>query len=153
MKEYILSVICAAVLCGIVSDLAEKKGASANILRLICGVFLSITVIRPVTEVKLEEFSFFTSDITQDAFLASDLGRTGTYNEMAAIISAEVAAYILDKAADFTKELTVDVEMDENLIPRRVILSGEVSLKGKLQLEALIEKDLGIAKEDQIWIE
>ena len=153
MKEYILSVICAAVLCGIVADLAEKKGASANILKLICGVFLSFTVIRPITEVKLEDFSFFTADITQDAFQAADLGQTNSYQEMAAIITSEVTAYILDKAADYPGELTVDVVLDADLIPRSVTLTGDISPAGKLQLEQSIEQDLGIAKEDQIWKE
>lgn len=153
MKAYVLSVICAAVLCGVVTDLTEKKGATAQILKLICGVFLSFTVIRPISEVKLEEFSFFTSDITQSAFQITDLGRNQTYHEMEAIITREVAAYVLDKAADFPGDLTVDVELDENLIPKRVHLTGSISSSGKHQLEELIETDLGIGKEDQIWSE
>jgi len=153
MKEYILSVICASVICAVVSDIAEKRGASARILKLICGVFLSFSVIRPVTEVKLEEFTLFTADIAADAFSVSDLGQSRSYNEMAAIITGEITAYILDKASEFTQALQVDVELDENLIPVRVVLFGSISPGGKLQLEEIIEKDLGIAKEDQIWSE
>lgn len=153
MKAYVLSVICAAVLCAIVTDLGEKKGTRAKILKLICGVFLSFTVIRPVAEVKLEEFSFFTADIAQDAFHITDLGQNQSYREMAAIITNEVSAYILDKASDFPGDLTVDVELDENLIPCRVILTGSISSDVKHQLEAMIETDLGIRKEDQIWNE
>ena len=153
MKEYILSVICAAMLCGIVADLAEKKGAPAHILKLICGVFLSFTVIRPIAEVKLEEFSIFTADIAQDAFRVSELGQTQSYHEMAAIITGEMRAYILDKASDFSKELQVDVQLDEKLIPIRVILKGDISPGGKQRLEEIIEMELGIAKEDQIWNE
>lgn len=153
MKQYILSVICAAVLCGIVADLAEKKGASAKILKLICGVFLSFTVIRPVTEVRLEEFSVFTADISQDAVYAADLGQKYIDNERASIITQEVTAYILEKAADDTEELTVDVVLDGDLIPRRITLTGEISPAERRRLEQIIETDLGIAKEDQNWKE
>lgn len=153
MREYIISVICAAVICAIATDLGGRKGASGQILKLICGVFLSFTVIRPVTDVKMEDFSFFASDIATDAFQVSDLGKTKSRNEMEAIITGEVAAYILDKAGDFNGELTVDVKLDENLIPRRVILTGSISPKEKQSLQEMIEKDLGIGKEDQIWNE
>lgn len=153
MKEYIFSVVCAAVLCAAVADMVEKKGSSGQILKLICGVFLSFTVIRPVTEVELEEFTLFTADIAADAFQISDQGQNQSYNEMEAIITGEIAAYILDKASDFSQDLQVDVKLDENLIPVRVFLSGSISPGGKLQLEETIEKDLGIAKEDQIWSE
>ncbi len=153
MKAYILSVICAAVMCAIAADLSEKKSASAKILKLICGVFLSFTVIRPITDVKLEEFSIFTADITEDAFQIVDLGQSRTYDEMSAIITQEVTAYILDKAADVSPELRVDVELNENLIPCRIMVYGNLSPIQKHRLEEIIEQDLGIGKEDQVWIE
>lgn len=153
MREYFLSVICAAILCAIVSGLTEKKGTSASVLRLISGVFLSFTVIRPITTVKLEDMSFFTSQITQEAAYVSNMGQEHTQSAMAAIIKQEIESYILDKAATLDGNISAQVSLDEEMLPKSVILSGQLSSYGKNQLTQIIETDLGIAKENQIWSE
>ena len=151
MKQYFLSVICSAILCGIVTGFLEKKGASGKILKLICGAFLTFTVIRPIADVRLDEFSFFTDQIMEDAAYASELGENRSREAMASIIKLETEAYILDKASLWEEELTVTVTLDEELIPCGAVLTGVLPKSKMAEVERILEEDLGIPKEEQIW--
>ena len=67
------------------------------------------------------------------------------------IITAQVEAYILDKAALYQAPVTVDVTLDEEGTPVSVRLSGAVSPYAKTRLSEMMETDLGIKKEAQQW--
>ena len=69
-------------------------------------------------------------------------------------ISDRVEAYILDKAAQYGAQLTVTVALGSDAIPlpQRVTIQGNISPYGKTQLQSWIAENLGIAKEDQVWI-
>ena len=151
IKAYFLSVICGPILCGIVTGLLEKKGAPGKVLKLICGAFLTFTVIRPVTEVRLDTISFFTEEIKSNAAIASDWGKDHNRDAMASIIKLETEAYILDKASASENDLAVEIVLDERLVPCGVMITGDISNAQKAELERIMEEDLGISKEEQIW--
>lgn len=151
MKGYFLSVICGSVVCGILTGLLEKKGTSGKILRLICGVFLTFTVIRPIADVRLDTFPVIYADWMTFGDSASAMGADYTAEAMSAIIKQEVQAYILDKAMALEGEIDAEVLLDESFIPCAVVLQGSISAKGKLALEQIIAEDLGIPKEEQRW--
>lgn len=153
MKGYFLSVICGAVLCAIVSSLMEKKGASGTVLKLICGVFLTFTVIQPITKVKLDDFAFYTSELTEDARYTSAIGEEQAKSAISAIIKQETEAYILDKASALHGIISVDVTVDGSMLPQSVTITGQLSPYAKLKLSEIMEVDLGIAKENQVWNE
>lgn len=151
MREYFLSVICCAVLCGIATSIPEKNGTASKLLKLISGILLTFTVLAPVAEVKLEEISFFVTDIQEEGEAVASMGLTHSLDAMAAIIKQETEAYILDKAGDLQGNLEVQVFLDSELKPNGVVLQGEIPESGRRQLEHIIARDLGITKEDQIW--
>jgi len=151
MRDYFLSVICCAVLCGIVTSLPEKNGTSAKLLKLISGILLTFTVLAPVAEVKLEEISFLVTDIQEEGEAVASMGRNHSLEAMAAIIKQETEAYILDKAGVLQGDLKVQVSLDSELKPNGVVLQGEITESGRRQLEHIIARDLGITKEDQVW--
>lgn len=153
MKEYFLSVICGAILCAIVTALLEKKGTSGVVLKLICGIFLTFTVIRPISTVELQDFTFFTSEISEEAAYASNIGQQHTQETIAAIIKQETEAYILDKAKALGASITAEVTLDDDLLPEMVLLAGHLTSYERHQLSQMMETELGIAKEDQIWNE
>ena len=151
MREYFLSVICCAILCSIIRAVTDKKSTSGKLLKLISGVVLTFTVLAPVAEVKLEEISFYLSDLSAEGEAVASMGRAHAVDAMEAIIKQETEAYILDKANALHIELEVHVCLDEDMKPSAVNLTGKIPESERKQLAHIIARDLGIAKEDQHW--
>lgn len=152
LREYILSVVAAAILCGIVSGLMDKKGSCAPVVKLICGVFLTLTVVHPVAKVNIDEFMKFTSSLEEDAEAAAAFGEEIYAQSMKESIIEATQTYILDKAQTLGLELEITVHLDSDQVPDEVTLEGACSPYGKQQLQAIIASDLGVPKERQIWI-
>jgi hypothetical protein len=151
MKAYFLSVICGAILCGIVTSLLEKNGASGKLLKLISGTVLTFTVLAPIAEVKLEDMTFLMTDVQEEGEAVASMGRTHSVDAMAVIIKRETEAYILDKARELQADLDICIFLDGDLKPSSVTLQGRVSGSNRQKIEHMITRDLGIPKEDQIW--
>lgn len=153
VKEYILSVICAAILCAILTGISGEKGSTAPIRKLICGIFLSFTVIAPLGNLRLTDLLEPLGDIRQDALAASAMGQTLYQESLSQVISEQTEAYILDKANARGVSLTVRVLPDESGKPHRVTMVGEISEAEQQKLMEILESELGIPKERQIWNE
>ena len=67
-------------------------------------------------------------------------------------IKSHAESYILDKAEEYGASLSADVILGEDDLPVSVCLAGRISPYGKLRLQELLETQLGIGREDQIWI-
>lgn len=150
LRQYVLSVIASALICGIVSGLI-REGPAKPLVRLICGLFLTVTAIQPIADIDF-------SDLLDDSFsyleggqYATAMGEKMAQETMAGIIKAEAEAYILDKASDLNAEITAEVFVSEEQIPVSAAISGEVSPYVRKQLETILQTDLGIAKENQQW--
>lgn len=154
IRAYLLSVCAAAVICGIVTRLVGEKGTQGAVVKMIAGVFLAFTVIRPIADVRLDSLSDWTADFSYDASLAAAAGEDLTREVLAAGIKKRSEAYILDKADALNVSLTVEVTLTEADIPVpcSVRLTGKVSPYAKGQLQTIIAEDLGIDKEHQVWI-
>lgn len=155
LREYILSVTAAAVLCGILRSIVGEKGTAAGLVKLICGLFLAFTVIRPVAEVELTEFTLLTADISEDAREAVSTGEDYARDSLSQIIKSEAEAYILDKAQAYGAEIQVVVSLsgDAQPVPEKVRITGDLSPYAKTQLQSMITEDLGIPKENLTWME
>ena len=154
IKIYLLGVVAAAVICGIVTRLMGDKGTQGAMAKLIAGLFLAFTVIRPVANISLDGLSDFTSAYSDAGQQAAAAGESLTKEALAASIKTQTEAYILDKAAALQVDLEVEVTLsDENIpTPTAVRLSGKVSPYAKARLQSIITEDLGIDKERQTWI-
>lgn len=151
MREYFISVICGAILCSVVSSLLDKKSTSGKILKLISGTVLTFTILAPVAEVKLEDMTFFMTDIQEEGKAVASMGQAQSLEAMAVIIKQETEAYILDKARELNADLDICISLDADLKPRSVTLEGRISDFNRHKIEQIITRDLGISKEDQIW--
>lgn len=154
IRQYFLSVTTAAIICAVLKALPGSKGITGGIVKLICGLFLAFTVIRPVTDIRIEDFSVFIGDISADAQTAISIGEDFSRDNLAALIKEEAEAYILDKAQALNADIqvTVAVSRDSQPSPEEVYITGNVSPYIKAQLQKIITEDLGVAKEYQIWI-
>ena len=149
-KDYLLSVTAAALICGSVGCLAGEKGSISRLMKLLCGMFLAVTVIGPVVNVKIDDLSVFTDRLAVDAELTAAIGEEKASDEMKRIIKEKSEAYILDKAKSLGADLKVNVVL-EDVIPVGVTLTGDISPFAKTSLAASIVQDLGIPLEEQVW--
>lgn len=153
LRSYILSVVSAAILCTLVLGIAGKKSNAAPILKLLAGIFLSLTMIRPVVNVRVEDFLEFAEDLHLEAEEASAVGTAYYRDSLHTVIQGKTEAYILDKAQSLNASVDVEVILDETSIPLEVTIQGSLSPETKNQLERIIASDIGIPKERQTWIE
>lgn len=154
IKTYLLSVIAAAIICGIVVRIIGEKGTMGAMAKLLAGLFLAFTMIRPLANVHIDGIANFTDSFSDEASRSAVMGEAMAKDALSASIKAQVEAYILDKAGDMNVSLTVEVTVseDEIPVPTAVRIKGAVSPYAKKQLQALISEDLGIEKERQTWI-
>lgn len=151
LRQYIFSIISAALICGILSRLTQN-GAAKEFIRLICGIFLAVIVFRPLSQIDFDVLisDFYTSQ-TQTAEELAVSGEKMAEQAMAESIKARYESYILDKAAELNTELTVAVTVNEEYVPVYAELNGEITPYARRQLEYILESDLGITKENQLW--
>ena len=152
LRQYIISVVTAAIICGIITGLAPK-GTVREMVKMLCGLFLALTVIRPIARIDDFDLSDFGLSYGLDAKAAAVMGEDFSREAMADIIKAETEAYILDKAAELNVTMEADVTLSQEDIPVPVAvhLSGDISPYAKQQMERFLTEDLGIAKENQLW--
>lgn len=153
IRQYLLSVTAAAIFCGIVKGFADEKSVAGAMIRLGTGLLMAVTVLSPFVKLQLGDLPVLSGTFWNEAESAAQDGEAMAEDCATGIIKAQVEAYILDKAASYETELTVDVIISEgdSLLPEKVILSGAVSPYAKVRLQQIISQDLGIAKENQVW--
>lgn len=148
LRTYLLSVTAAALLCGIVRGLGKSR-----VPAIAAGLFLVITVLGPLANWNgnwpAEDWS-----ISQDGQKVAEEGRQLAQQAMADSIKEETGAYILEKAKAIHADIQVKVEVSDDTIPLPVgvQISGSVTPYAKKQLETFLEDELGISKENQLWI-
>ena len=154
LRQYILSITVAAILCGLVLSFSPK-GRFQGILKLICGVFLALLVIEPITRLDPEQIlSRFSGNWDAEGEAAVAFGEEIAMDDMSSYIKRESEAYILDKVREFGFDADVEVYVGkEDLpVPERVSIRGNVPETVRRELEKLIRENLGIAKENLQWI-
>ena len=148
VSEYLMRLICAAILCGMVGAVA---GSSQGIRRLIAGIFLTMTALSPLGLPELP-------DIDPDRLYAEAQAAVQEGQEQADLMRTDIImdaceAYIWNKAAQMGLELEICLELDEEGLPRSVALTGPASPAERQQLTDAIVRELGLGKEDVTWIE
>ena len=153
MKEYLLSIVSAAMLCSIVTAFMKKDSFQVTALRLITGVFMLVVLISPITKMKLSSPIKIVDNLSLEADQITSAAVDSTRDSLCAIIKERTQAYILDKATANGVSLSVEVALSDEEIPEpiSVSLKGSISPYKKKILSNLIETDLGISAEAQIW--
>ena len=150
IKDYLLSITAAALICGIVNSLSGK-GSTGKLLKLLSGLFLAAAVIKPAVEVKLDNIYNFTDNLSVNSDIVVSQGENLAAEEMKRIIKEKTEAYILDKAKALGAEIAVEVTLHD-YTPVGVTIEGDVSPYVKKNLSANITQELDIPPEEQVWI-
>lgn len=153
LREYLLSVIIAAMISGIVLRLVKGNRTFRSIVKVLCGLFVAYTAIKPIPMLNLSGLSTFVSQYSADAKKVVQSGTDMSTNVLRESIKEQSQAYILDKAKILKADLQVEVELTEDdiPIPKRVSITGKVSPYAREKLSAIIKRDLGIDMEYQVW--
>ncbi len=153
LSEYLLGVCAAALICAVVTGLLGKKGSMGTGIKFVCGCFMLLTVLSPLTGLQLRGVNYMFTDVSAEADTLRESGENSARNQLTAIITEQTQAYILDKAEDLGASITVQVQcsVDELPVPSSVQISGTVSPYAKKRLTDIITEDLGIRKEELTW--
>lgn len=154
IRKYILSLVAAALICSIVKILIDNNTTHGKIIFLICGIFLTITVITPLVDIQIPSFELFTNSFIAEAEGASSYGKGIADNEYRSIIKSTTESYILEKASSMNATIEVDILLDEiDAVPKFISISGDVSPYVKQNLSNYLKDIFAIPEEHQKWNE
>lgn len=153
LTEYLISVTGAAIVCSGVCCLVDKNTAVCKVLRLICGVFMAVVIIQPITKLELRIPKTFQS-LTADASDISGRAAAEACLEKKRIILEQTEAYIQSKldAMDCDAELELFLQEEYPYAPARIELRGSCSPFVRSYLSAWLEDNIGIGVKEQLWI-
>lgn len=153
IRNYLLGILAAAMICAIVTAIMGEKGPNVTLTKLIAGIFLAFTLIKPVVSMDLSGIIHWTDGYGDIAAKAVAAGESQTRKALGELIKQRTGAYILDKAQALNTALEVEVTLsdDDIPVPVAVRIKGKVSPYAKGRLQSIITEDLGIEKENQTW--
>ena len=152
LAGFVLTLFAAAMICGILEGIGKQTGFH-KLLKLLCGLFLMLAVLLPVSRLSFEDISPFAMPYIAEGEQAAQAGEDYAKTTLAEIIKAETQAYILDKATQIGACVTAEVTVSDDPVPIPVAvrITGQVSDRPRQELVGLITNDLNIAKENQTW--
>lgn len=153
IRAYILSVGAAGLLCTIAAQLTGKDGMAGKALKLVTGLCMLLTVLKPFGQLRPEEMQKYFDEFSVHADCAVSQGESQTQLALQNSIKEGIASYILDKGAAQGANLTVQVVLDEGIPPklRSVYLEGEIAPYAKQVLNDTLCRELGLEEEDILW--
>ena len=151
LRSYILSLVCAAAFCGILNGIAGEKGIAVGLRKLICGVFLCVSVISPLKNLDFDGLLEPITEIREDALATVAMGKALYQESLAEVITGQAETYILNKAQSLGLAVTVSIQPDDSGKPYRATITGIIPESRMQALSDILEGDLGIPKERQIW--
>ena len=149
LRDYLLSIFAAAILCSIALSITGKKGLVGSVVQIITALIMTAVLVKPLRNFEFPDpDSFRWEAIGQEA---AANGAESAQREILAAIQEKTVMCIQNKAAQYGVSLDVRVEVEE-MLPTRVILVGAVSPYVQSSISRWIKEDLGIDPEDQEWI-
>ena len=153
IREYLIGVVAAALLFGMINTLIGTKGTVGVAIKLVSGLLMLLAVIRPWTSITFDGLFGWAEDITADGSGFVTSGKIMADEAYRASIKQQTEAYILDEAKALECDLTVEVMLsdDDIPVPKQVRLTGEISPYARQTLTNMLLQRLGIGREDIVW--
>lgn len=155
LAKYLLTVIGTAMVCGALKNLLRQGSATGKILHLLSGVIMACAVFSPIISIFGLDNPIYLSDFSREADGYTAQGISYAKDAQIDIIRSRCTAYVLDKADALGLCITVELQLSDDppYAPEQVTITGAASPYARGRLQNLIENDLAIPKEAQIWIE
>lgn len=154
MRQWLVSVTCAALIAALAESLMPKSGAG-QIGRLTCAMVLLCAILQPVLSVDVPN-----PNETLDAIYAKvQSEQTGLEQRAEAmlktLIERDSGAYIVDKAAGLGVACQAQVACVQGeggaWLPNSVLITGQMGDAQRKELIAAIQNELGILPEHQVY--
>lgn len=147
IREWLIGVTCASMVLALAEALTPAGGGK-RVCRLAGGLLLLIAAAGPLVRMDQGEVERMMAEWQVAA--AVDQTEWEEAHELLyeTIIADQAAAYIVDKAeelgADCQAEVTVRRDGDDAPVPWSTVLWGSWSQEQRIELERVLEEDLGI---------
>lgn len=140
---------------GVLTGLAVALSGGKEQIRWICGLLLVFLAVAPLGKLDLDAVWDLTEEIELDASAITSRAREDSIQKIREGIIRRTQAYILDEAESLGADIQViALSLEEDgFLPVRVELRGTVDPNQRARLSRVLEDDLGIGKEGQIWKE
>lgn len=154
MRDYVVHLCATALICTVILNLTKGSSTIKVIIKLLCGIVLTYSIIQPIKQLKVSEFEKLDWNLQEEADRAMEQGKSAAKKAWAESIEQGTETYILEKAQKMDVTLSVEVELsDDNVpVPVGVSLTGQIAPYAKVILSDMIEQELNISKENQTWI-
>lgn len=154
MAEYLYTIICGAVLTGIVGSLIPAKSGTASLIRFVSGLCLTVLIIQPAAGMDFNVFHEYIQFASQELETPAEEGQKIAKQATNEIIKQNIETYIMDKARELGADVIVEVVLHDDTLfePVSVTMKGAISPYAKRKLEEIMISELGILKENQRWI-
>ena len=153
IRNYLLQILSAAIICSVITHWIPIKGSCGQIIKMLAGIFMTVTMLSPLIHINIQDADGYFGYFHDDAQAAVSNGLLLAKESTAAIIKEQTEAYILDKAAFWDMEISVEVTLNESdpPVPIAVDIHGNVSPYAKRQLTQWLEQEIGIEEGNQRW--
>jgi hypothetical protein len=153
IKTYLMTVICAALICAITCTVMASKGVNGALVRLLAGVIMTVTLITPFKRLDLSGINGYWDAYSSDAASSVALGVEQTKLALRDGIKKRSEEYILKEASRLNLSITAAVQLsDDDLpVPVRVDLSGNASPYAKNALIQSVCTAFDLKKENVQW--
>ena len=149
LRQWLLGVVSCAFLVSLLDQLTPE-GSVRKLARFSGGLVLILCMLRPLGTAEPWELALDLDGLSADRAALEEQYRDVSGQSLAAVIAERTGAYIEDKADELGLSVRAAVrteEVDGVPLPVSVTLCGEENAA----LADCIERELGIAKEDQLW--
>ena len=109
VAEYILGITAAGVICAIVKHMIGEKNVSSGIIRVVCGIFMAVTVLSPLVTIRLKDMEFLVDEFRLSGQAAAGQGVDMANEALEDIIKQETEAYVLNEVNRLGLDLCVSV--------------------------------------------
>ena len=120
-------------------------------MKLLCGIFLTIELVQPFLRADIKIITETSADFMQDGQRIAERGKDMAQDALSGVIESELEAYVLEKAGISSEDLALEITLNSDYVPVSARITGNESSQVQAQLETILEADLGITKENQIW--
>ena len=153
LKQYLLSIISAALVVCITTKMIPTTSKHRSLIQMIGGIFIVLTIVAPLSKLRVDNYLSFYSDISSEAQNQVDYGVDSANSAIRQVIKEQTESYILEKAAALGANLQAEVTLDsgEQPYPISVLISGNISPYAKKRRCEAIRDDIGIPEEMQKW--
>ena len=130
---------------------ASVSSVCAPVIRLLCGVFLTVVLVQPLGSFSFDTPLQWTQGLETAAADAVRQGSREAQAQKEAIIKTRLEAYIVEKAAQAGASVTADITLGGDGLPRAVTVTGALSPAAKGRLKRMLTQELGIPEVRQQW--